>query len=459
MNGSADYNKNGPLTGPFAQRTDLERLLGTTDPRTDDVAFQPPTDPLRPRESAKVIYRDLPLTMIQTSWNVSDVQNALSAHTIGLFQDSAQLVDALLGDDRVQATLGSRTGGLFGREVKFKPANDSGAAREVYDAWVAAWPRIAPEPVLKEIGTWSTMLGFSTSQTVWDTSGALWTPYLRPWHPRYVYYHWQYRCYVAITQDGQVPIQPGDGKWFLHSPNGEYRGWMRGAVRAVAQPWLIRNFAYRDWARYSERHGMPIIKAYVPASGDKDMRAQFVVSMSNIGQETAVELPRGVDKDMGYDLDLLEAVDQAWESFGKLIDRCDTSIVLALLFQNLTTEVKEGSFAAARVHSDVRQGALASDNNALKLSIYSQLARPFAAFNFGDPELAPWTEWDVTPVEDVHAYADLFQKFGTAVEVLRRGGVQFVDANEVERLALAFGIRLPNVKLVEPVSGGMGGGK
>ena len=460
-NGASTYDKQGPLASPLAERSELDNILGgPIDPPTDDIAFQPPKDPLAGgEERAKIIYRDLPLTSIQTTWTVSQVQQALAAHSIGLFDQSAQLVDAIVGDDRVQASLGSRTGGLFGREVKFTAGNDSDAAKECRDAWAKSWSRIAPEPVLKEIQQWAVNLGFSPAQTVWDTESELWTPYLRPWHPRYVYYHWQFRTYVAITQDGQVPIVPGNGKWFLHAPNGEYRGWMRGSVRALARPWMIRDFAYRDWARYSERHGMPIIKAIVPSSGDKDMRAQFIAQVSSIGQETAIMLPKNVDGTVGYDLDLLEAKDQSWESFGRLIDRCDASIVLTLLFQNLTTEVKEGSFAAARVHGDVRQGALASDNAALKLSIYTQLARPFAAFNFGDPDLAPWTEWDVTPIEDVREYADLFQKFGTAVEVLRRGGVQFESAEEVKKLALSFGLKLPSVKLVEPVSGGMGGGK
>ena len=31
--------------------------------------------------------------------------------------------------------------GLFGRNVKHKPADDSIAAKEVFDAWVQCWPK------------------------------------------------------------------------------------------------------------------------------------------------------------------------------------------------------------------------------------------------------------------------------------------------------------------------------
>lgn len=438
-------------------------MFGRVIPRTDDPAFQPVKDPLASSDAkgaAKLIYRQIPLTTIQTDWSVSDVRNALDAHTQGLFDRSSQLIDAVVGDDRVQATLGSRTGGLFGRPMKFTPANSSDKAREVCEAWKKDWPRIAPEAVLSEISQWTILQGFSGNPIVWDTSGDRWVPMLRPWHPRYTFYLPQVFSYVATTQDGLVPIVGGGGQWFLHAPHGEYRGWMRGAIRAIAQPWLIRNFAYRDWARYSERHGMPIVKVYVPAAGDPVQRDNFVASMANIGQETAVMLPQGVDESYSYDVDILEAADQSWQAFPGLIDRCDMSIVLALLYQNLTTEVKEGSYAAARVHGDVRQSALASDNNGFRLSIRSQLARPYASFNYGDPDLAPWTEWDIDPVEDRDGASKVFQTFCTAVKTLRDGGWEITEDKDLKWLAWNLcGLRLGPValKAAKVVATGMGG--
>ena len=437
--------------------------FGQNRPNTDDPAFQPPVDPLADvdaaRNGARVIYRQIPITTIQTRWTVSQVNAALDSLTTGIFDQSSQLVDAIVGDDRVQATLGSRTGGLFGRPLKFSAANNSDAAREVLLAWEKVWPNIAPEAVLSEASQWGIMQGFSTGQLIWDTSGDLWVPHLRPWHPRYVFYIPQLFTYVATTQDGLEPIISGDGRWFLHAPHGEYRGWMRGAVRAVAQPWLIRNFAYRDWARYSERHGMPMLRCYVPAAADPKQRDAFVSKINQIGQETAVMLPQGVDDSFSYDVDVLEASDQSWQAFPGLIDRCDMSIVLALLFQNLTTEVKEGSFAAARVHGDVRQSALAADNSALRLSIRDQIARPFAAFNFGDPDLAPWTEWDIEPVEDREGTSKVFLTFSQSVEQLRRAGYELSDPDDLRDLAWTLcGLRLGKIALdkVEPISGGLG---
>jgi len=87
------------------------------------------------RARVQVVLRDIPLIAIQNNWQLPDVAGALASHMVGFFESSAQMADSILGDDRVQATLGSRIGGLFGSEIRFKAANDSAAAKEVLEAW------------------------------------------------------------------------------------------------------------------------------------------------------------------------------------------------------------------------------------------------------------------------------------------------------------------------------------
>lgn len=455
--------KGSPLDSPYAQRVEIEKYLGPNAPLRDDPGFQPPVDPTKDgkiKERARLIYREIPFSTVLGAWTPDSTRNALRQLLDGIFDQAAQLVDAVLGDDRVRATLESRTGGLFGQDVKHRPADDSMAAKECLEAWRKAWPCIAPQDQLDTVDTYAIMMGWSLAQTVWNTSGDVWFPQLQFWHPRFTYYHWTLRRYIAIGMDGQYPIIPGDGKWFLYAPHGEYRGWVRGAIRAVTQPWLLRNYAFRDWGHFSEVHGMPIRKGIVPAASDPEERSLYQDALSKLGTNTSIIVPTGVDKTNSYDLELVEAKDTAWESFPGLIDRCDMAIVLAILCQNLTTEVKEGSYAAARVHSDVRQGVLEADNRAISHAVYQQLARPFAEINFGDAELAPFTSWNIRPVEDYHTNADLFQKFGTAIEVLRRGGVEFEKDDRVrEFVRKAFGLDLPDFKFVDPVAGGGLGSK
>lgn len=419
-------------------------------PLTTDPAWQPPRDPLKDAR-AGVIAREIPVITTQTHWAWGEVRAALDDMRVGIFDRPAQLAEAILWDGRVQAAMGSRTGGLLGRPVKIEPADNarvrgSRAAREVADAWSDVWPSIARESSMAQLHRWGVML-FGLAQLTWDTSVTPWVPHIVPFHPRYTYYQFVFRKLIAITLDGQMPVTPGDGHWVLHAPFGEHRGWMSAAMPALAQPWIQRNFAYRDAARYCERHGFPMLRAKVPAAADPRQIATLRNALVNVGQESVLELPQAVDGQTGYDVDYLEPTSATWECFGESIRLCDADITLALLGQNLTTEVKEGSFAAARVHGDVRQAFIEFDNRALAQTIYTQIARPFALLNYGDADLAPWTSRDIMPYEDNASLAQTFSSFAAAVLALRNAGVELEDP---AALAWQMGVRL-SVAAPKPV--------
>ena len=90
----------------------------------------------------------------------------------GIFDQSAQLVDSMMGDDRVQATLGSRIGGLFGRKVRLKPANDSAAAKEVCDAWEQTAEELLTGWALTESAAYSIFMRLWLHGQIpcWDTT-------------------------------------------------------------------------------------------------------------------------------------------------------------------------------------------------------------------------------------------------------------------------------------------------
>jgi hypothetical protein len=111
-------------------------------------------------------------------------------------------------------------------------------------------------------------LGIGVAEKVW-TTGQKWTPKLRYWAPHYLTWRTDTRSYWLTTEDGQVEVpEDGGGRFLVYAPYGYRRGWMKARVRALALPWLIRNFGRRDWARQSEVLGQPIKKAIVPAGVD-----------------------------------------------------------------------------------------------------------------------------------------------------------------------------------------------
>lgn len=449
-NGAALRSYNGAPAAPFA--------FPSVEPNPNDPAFQPVLDPLEDKEAsvnrARVIYREIPNTSVQTGWSIAQIRGALVEFVTGQFDRPSQLLDAVIADSRVQSAMKSRSGGLLGRPVRFKlPKKYEGdeTAKKCLSRWERHWPQMAAEPAMLDLLETSHGMGFSYAQILWDTSGKTWYPYLQSFSTRYSYYFWPTRDHVATTLDGPVVITPGDGKWVLHAPYGRYRGWMRGALRALAQWWLARNYALRDWARYSERHGFPILLADTPFGADPDDVVAYGTALQGLGQESVLQLPGGPDltKYGKYDLRYLEPRDRSWQGFQELIGQCNDEITLALLGQNLTSQVKEGSFAAARVHADVRQAILEADARALAKTLYTQVARPFAALNFGDADMAPVITWDVRPQEDLEQKAKTFQAFSGALQQLRNAGLALKDAGKFARRFGLVGLELQEVPPIQ----------
>lgn len=449
MNGTAPgYGQTAPNPGA---------PLGGSPPPTDDPAFQPPRDPLKDvgavRGRALVIHREIPNVVVQTGWGVQQVRNALQDLVAGKFDTASQLNDAIAADSRVQSAMRSRSGGLLGRPIHFKIPErykTDDRAKKCLRSWERHWPNMEAEPALLDLLEGSNSLGFSYAQVLWDTSKTMWKPYLQSFNTRFGYYHWTRREHIAITLDGQYPITPGDGHWVLHAPYGQYRGWMRGSLRALAQWWLARSYALRDWARYCERHGFPILIADTPFGADPNDISVYQSQLGQLGQESVLQVPGSVDvtKYGKYDLRYLEPADENWQAFKALIEQCNDEITLALLGQNLTSQVKEGSLAAARVHADVRQAILEADARALAKTIYNQVSRPFAALNFGDANLAPRVEWDVRPQEDLAEKGKTFAAFASALFQLRQAGLAVRD---VEKFARKFGLGGLRLTEVPPV--------
>lgn len=447
-----------PLEGPgvvAVDPMDPQRQLGTVVPVTDDPAWQPPRDPLdaNTAANAQAIYREIPNVNVQTGWTIAQTRQALIDLCAGIFDAPAQLCDSMISDSRIQASLISINGGLFSRPIVWETPlglEDDPDALACLDAWQKAWPNIGTEAALSDAITWDVMLGFWCAQILWDTSGDTWVPQISPWHPRFTYYNWSLRRYIATTMDGQIAIDPGDGKWILHAPHGEYRGWLHGASRSTAPWWLSRNYALRDASRYSERHGFPITKAWTPFGADPRAISDFRNAVRRLGQESTVQLPRSADPKVGeYDLEYLEAKDTSWEVFFRLIEQCNMEITLAIQAQNLTSEVKEGSLAAAREHGDVKQTLLQSKARGFCRTLHTQLAKPFALLNFGRAEIAPRPTWDIKPIDDKKTLALAFMNFSQALNYLRVTGKKVKD---VRALGLQFGVDLGELEDVVPLA-------
>jgi len=413
--------------------------------------------PKLPRRPDVHVYRDIPVSN-WSSWDVNGVRNALDQHELGQFYASAQYCDFLLRDDRVSSALGTRVRALCGLPFKIEPApdGDGRTTRKIARSLESARRKMFPRSIVADILRWSALMGFCIAELIWDTTGDQWMPSLKIWHPQFIYYRLDTRSYWASTMDGVIEITPGDGKWFLYAPHGAYRGWMRGAVRSISILALLRQYALRDWARASEMYGMGVRLGYVPADCDPLDRNAFISQLNSLGSESVLLLPQGMNDKDGFDFDVKMAGTGGFngELFERLGHRCDMGITLELLGQNLTSEVQEGSLAAARVHGDVRQDYLEFDAATLAEDFRNQVVAPWAVFNFtgATADDAPLSGYDATPPEDVTAGSAVFGVVATGIAALQTAGVlQVVDLEALgEKFSLPMSANVADIIAATP---------
>ena len=116
----------------------------------------------------------------------------------------------------------------------------------------------------------------------------------------------------------------------------------------------------------------------------EDERETLLRAVANIGTDAAAIIPESmliefVKADQTGSMDLYE----------RLCDWLDRQMSKAVLGQTLTTEVKSGSLAAARVHEEVRADIERADAKQLAATLNRYLVRPIIELNRGAQKWYP----------------------------------------------------------------------
>lgn len=389
---------------------------------------------LRPdNPPVRKVARDQPVLSFSDWDNVTMVKAAIRGIEQGRFDSASMVIDAMGRDDRIEGVLLTRAGALPSLPLSLEPKGDARRSAYVLKELEKDFPSLFPDAALTELMHWGIMAGLGLGQLLWTFTDSRWMFRLKVWHPRFVFWRWDTRSLWVSTMDGPVEVTPGDGQWILYTPQGIERCWMKGKVRSLYVSWLIRQWGLRDWARHSEVHGTPIKKAVTPAGAPSEDRDRFVRDVAALGQESVIATQRvaGDNAEAArYDVELLESVASHGEDFDRLISKADANIAINLLGQNLSTEVKGGSYAATMGHLQIRGDVLQADADTLGECLREQAARHWAAVNFADAELAPLIGWKTKPPDDRVQTGQAFKNIGEGLTALRSAGVQ-VDVDKV----------------------------
>lgn len=133
--------------------------------------------------------------------------------------------------------------------------------------------------------------------------------------------------------------------------------------------WLInfKNASMQFWVELLERFGTPWVIG--KTEGDKNEMAAEIYNM--LGGDGAV-------LDTDDELDIVTAKDKG--DFKEIIEYIDSQIAQVILGGNLTTQVQQGSKAAASVHADIRED-LAKADETIVTKLIKQTVKFFKELN------------------------------------------------------------------------------
>lgn len=382
-------------------------------------------------------------------WTVAAVKAALSEHDSGRFRDSAALVDQMLRDPVIAGDLATRCRALGSRSAltfKVEPGMGDGRKRErarsrCEDLWWSACPETTVGAILRD----GIMLGVGVGRVWWERDTGDWRPRLvhLPVHGL-EWSEWE-RKWVYTTRDGKaLDVTPGDGTWFLYTPHGD-RSWLLGAVRQLGMVWLMRDYARRDWARFSERNGMPVLAMYEPMAALDDVEgtggatgssaAAFYRGLrAKMGRDAVLRLPKGADDASSWDAKWLELTGKSYETFPQQLDKLATEIHTSILGRdpNAGSKGGDGELAGERRHNE----NLSTDAETMSTAIRDCVWKPDVAFNIDptDLELAAWGRWDTRPPADLGARAKTLDTAADAIGKLAALGV------DCQPVAAEFGL-------------------
>lgn len=166
---------------------------------------------------------------------------------------------------------------------------------------------------------------------------------------------------------------------FNPSKNRKY--YIGSFMRSVMLLSYLKYHTRWDWRDLNRRHGVPSTYATHP-EGISDEDVNKLLSMVEKLKNAAVAVFPEYVKIL-YD----EALkNDSTTSFEKFVQACNTELAVALHGQNLTTEVRQGSRAAAEVHSQVDDLIIVADLSRVQQIITEQYLKHDYLLNYGEPK-------------------------------------------------------------------------
>jgi phage gp29-like protein len=203
-----------------------------------------------------------------------------------------------------------------------------------------------------------------------------------------------------------VPLQPFGWIPHFHKSRAGYIA-RTGLFRALAWPYLYKNYSVRDLAEFLEIYGLPIrIGKYPSTASDKEKR-DLLRAVLSIGHNAAGIIP----DTMQFELAKVVGSGNA-DSFMAMVNWCEACESKAILGGTLTSSTgANGNRSLGDVHNEVRLDIRDDDATQLDQTLSSYLVYPMAMLNglFADNRCPSFVS-DTQEPDDLQLYSEALPK-------------------------------------------------
>jgi phage gp29-like protein len=159
-------------------------------------------------------------------------------------------------------------------------------------------------------------------------------------------------------------------------------------------PITFKRGGMKFWVIFSEKYGMPFLVGKHPRGTAQTETDKLADMLENMIQDAVAVIP----DDSSVEIKEAGGKGASADIYSKLLEFCKAEVSIALLGQNLTTEVKGGSYAAAESHMRVRKDIIDADKKLVEKAL-NQLIKWISELNFGASELPLFSMWEEEDVD------------------------------------------------------------
>ena len=390
--------------------------------------------------------------------NPQSVINAVTAHMAGQFQLSGQLSQALLTDPKIAAPLGVRCNAMVGLPYQFTPANDSEEAKEMAEMCRLYFRKWFPPSEHGKFHRDLITMGFARAQMIFlplKPGENFRHPEIHCWMPgQYIWWYWDpkrnYGRWLMSDKQGTIEPVPGDGQWIFATLSTK-QPWVEGLVMSLGL-----KFAERlSLSLNATRFGTAMASGKMVYAGPVQLNSKsFQQLLQTIAspQNLNVVLPTGAAGNEWKVSWVGPNAAGAKDFFFGALEEFGRECAEVVLGQNLSTEVKSGSHAAAKAQALVRQDILEYDAEIEANIIHEQILKPIAQLNYGNADLAPFVEIVAEPPSDLVARGAGLKDLAAFLQVIMGSAPTGTSPKSASSPEQSDGETLEGVRAPKPIT-------